>query len=216
MFRCCIAALLIAGFHGFSMQAEAADSLLIWNPVKNSDTSYAARLGFRVPGWTFASAGVELGMNAASLGGPFALPVNVWGKLTAQSLQRPAEQFRRDIDVRMNAETGSGAAQLNDRRQLILTGDLDLSLSRHIALSYDAPGDTWSGLEVQQSLKLSSRETATSFAVRARAVQDFRRLGAGLTVEQGLGSGLRLSGELARTTDDATVKCVNLRYQMRW
>lgn len=216
MFRRCVAALLAACLHGSVAWAQAADSLLIWAPVKNTDTSYAARFGFRVPGWTFASAGVELGVNAASLGGTFAVPINLWGKLTAQSLQSPAVQFRRDIDMRMNAETGSAAAQLNERRQMILSEDLDLSLSRHLALSYDVPGDGWSGLEVQQSLKLSSRETATSLAIRTRAVDSFRRLGAGLSLEQKFGRALRLSGELSRTADDTTVRRVDLRYQVRW
>lgn len=62
--------------------ARADDAGLIWKPVKNSDRSYTARIGAKLPVDTPICAGLEMGMSASKAGQVVDTPVRLWGNVT--------------------------------------------------------------------------------------------------------------------------------------
>ena len=196
--------------------ACADDGLLIWTPTKNSDTAYNARLGTRVPGWTNASAGVDVGVASAVKGGRVDTPVKVWGRVTASQLQMPAYQLRRDIDVRMNALTGGAAAEVSTSNKRIVSGSLDLELRRTVGLTYDGIAQQWSGLNVNQAVRLSTPAYGTALVVKAGATDHFKRLGAGMALEQSLTKSISITGSLERAVGSDLSAGINARYSLTW
>jgi hypothetical protein len=196
--------------------ASADEGLLIWNPSKSSDTAYNARLGLQVPGYTFASAGVDVGISAQARGGPVDVPVKIWGRVTTSALKTPSYQIRRDIDVRMNALNGSGAALMSYSNTEIINGDLDLELSRNMALTYDGLAQSWSGVDVSQALRLVNAASGTAFVVKAGALDSFKRLGGGFAVEQQLGDHIRITGQLDDSAGADVSARIDARYALTW
>jgi hypothetical protein len=207
---------LVLAFVASGSVASADEGLLIWNPSKSSDTAYNARLGLHVPGWTFASAGVDVGVNAAGKGGPVDVPIKVWGRITANAVQTPAYQIRRDFDVRMNALNGSGAALMSYSNKQIITGDLDLALSRNMALTYDGLAQSWSGVDVSQALRLVNASSGTAFVVKAGALDTLKRLGGGLAVEKQIGDHIRITGQLDDSAGADVSARIDARYALTW
>lgn len=196
--------------------ASADEGLLIWNPSKSSDTAYNARLGLHVPGYTFASAGVDVGVSAHGRGGPVDVPVKVWGRVTASALQTPAYQIRRDIDLRLNAMNGSGAALMSYTNKEIVNGDLDLEVSRNMVLTYDGLAQNWNGIDVSQAIRLVNPAVGTAFVVKAGALDSFKRLGGGLAVEQKLGDHIRITGQLDDSAGAEVSARIDARYSLTW
>jgi hypothetical protein len=196
--------------------ASADEGLLIWNPSKSSDTAYNARLGLHVPGYTFASAGVDVGVSAHGRGGPVDVPVKVWGRLTASALQTPAYQIRRDIDLRLNAMNGRGAALMSYTNKEIVNGDLDLEVSRNMVLTYDGLAQNWNGIDVSQAIRLVNPAVGTAFVVKAGALDSFKRLGGGLAVEQKLGDHIRITGQLDDSAGAEVLARIDARYSLTW
>lgn len=196
--------------------ASADEGLLIWNPSKSSDTAYNARLGLHVPGYTFASAGVDVGVSAHGRGGPVDVPVKVWGRLTASALQTPAYQIRRDIDLRLNAMNGSGAALMSYTNKEIVNGDLDLEVSRNMVLTYDGLAQNWNGIDVSQAIRLVNPAVGTAFVLKAGALDSFKRLGGGFAVEQKLGDHIRITGHLDDSAGAEVSARIDARYSLTW
>jgi hypothetical protein len=194
----------------------AEEPLLIWAPSKSSDTSYTARMGLRIPGWTAASAGVDMGVTSAVVGGPVDTPVMLWGRVRAEALQTPASRLSRDVDFTLNALTGSAAAQMTYADKEILTPDLDLEVSRKYTLRYDGAAQSWSGLNMNQALKLSYGDTGSAIQVKAGAIDSFKRLGGGIALEQKLGDQFTVTGEINRAAGGDPAARVNARYFFRW
>ncbi|MBP2549640.1 hypothetical protein J2858_002563 [Neorhizobium galegae] len=195
---------------------SAEEPLIIWVPSKTSDTSYAARMGLRIPGWTAASAGLETGVASAVAGGPVDMPVRLWGQVRAEQLTTPALQLNRTLDFTLNALTGSAAAQMSRSEKEILTPDLDLQVSRTYALRYDGGTESWSGLDVNQALKLSYGDTGSAIQVKAGAIDSFKRVGGGVVLEQKIGNRLKITGEMNRAAGGDPAGRVNARYFFRW
>ena len=208
--------LVICVFAATTAPVSAEEPLLIWAPSKSSDTSYTARMGLRIPGWTAASAGVDMGVTSAVVGGPVETPLKLWGRLRAEALQTPASKLNRDVDFTLNALTGSAAAQMTYADKEILTSDLDLEISRKYALRYDGTAQSWSGLDVNQALKLSYGDTGSAILVKAGAIDSFKRLGGGIAFEQKLGDQFTVTGEINRAAGGDPAAKVNARYFFRW
>jgi hypothetical protein len=206
----------LAAATALSVPAHADEGLLIWTPTKNSDTAYNARLGTRVPGWANASAGVDVGVASAVKGGRVETPVRFWGRVTANELQTPAYRLRRDIDVRMNALTGGAAAEVSTSNKRIVSGSLDLELRRTVGLSYDGITQQWSGLNVNQAVRLSTPAYGTALVVRAGAISDFKRVGAGMAIEQSLTKSISVTGSLDRAVGSELSAGIHARYSLTW
>jgi hypothetical protein len=203
-------------FSAMALPAFAEEPLLIWAPTKNSDTSYMARMGLRIPGWTAASAGVDMGVTSAVAGGPVDTPVKLWGRVRAEALQTPASRLSRDVDFTLNALTGSAAAQMTYADREILTPDFDLEVSRKYALRYDGVEQSWSGLDMNQALKLSYGDTGSAILVKAGAIDSFKRLGGGIVIEQKLGDQFTVTGEINHAAGGDPAARINARYSFRW
>jgi hypothetical protein len=196
--------------------ASASDGLLIWSPSKSSDTSYNARLGLRMPGWSPAAAGVDVGVRSAVKGGPVDVPVNLWGRVTAQSEQTPAQSLLREINLRANAETGDAVAEMSERDREIVSSDLDLEMTRTITLRYDSAEEAWDGVEMHQAVTWSDPVDGLSLTARLGALDSFKRVGAGITVEQRLADAVSLSARIGKAAGADLTAGIRARYSVTW
>ncbi|MCO5733946.1 hypothetical protein [Rhizobium sp. SSA_523] len=196
--------------------ALANEGTLIWNPTKASDTSYQARLGSRIPGYAFASAGVDVGLNAPSKGGRIDVPVKLWGRITTEALQTPAYQLRQDVDLHLDALNGHAMVKVSDRDVEILSGDLTLELTRDVSLRYDGAAAAWQGVDVRQSIRWTVPQQGTSLTAQVGLINNFQRLGGGVTLEQKLGPAISVKGQVGQAAGEDVTASISARYTMRW
>ncbi|MDO1585120.1 hypothetical protein [Rhizobium oryzicola] len=208
--------LAVGAIIGSAGGSRADDRPLIWKPEKLSDTAYQTRLGLRLPGWSFASAGVDVGVQSNIPGGRVETPVKLWGKLAVEAIHTPASVVTRDIDVEINALTGGGLVTMNYTDDQILDENFKLALSRDYQIRYAGPGETWSGLDVTQAIRLSETGTGTTFVVRAGALDSFSRIGAGVGFEQSVGDHISITGNLERAAGSDPSASINARYELTW
>lgn len=206
-----IAALVV--YPGVTLADEKG---LIWNPVKNSDRSYTARIGAKLPTDTPIRAGLEMGMNATKGGAIVDSPVRLWGSLTLLSENLPGVSMARDIGVLMNALTGSGSITMTSTQKRIVTTELDVETNRNITMRYDGSAQQWSGVNVSQSLRLTRSETGTSFVLQANSRDTFSEFSSDVAVEQRLGDHITLTGTLKQGYEDRFRPGISARYSIRW
>lgn len=196
--------------------ALADERPLIWAPTKNSDTSYAVKLGLRLPNELQTEAGINLGLDASNRGAVVNTPVRFWGKVTASSIQTPAYQLKRDIGVNLDAVSGSSAARVTMSEKRIASETLDVELSRQYGVRYDGAADAWKG-EATQSVKFSRAGTGTAVIIEAKALDTFKELGGGIAVEQKVTERLSLNGRIDQTTNaDRPTSNIGARYTFKW
>ncbi|MGI2032267.1 hypothetical protein ACRQ1B_07705 [Rhizobium panacihumi] len=196
--------------------AFADERPLIWAPTKNSDTSYAVKLGLRLPNELQTEAGINLGLDASNRGAVVNTPVRFWGKVTASSIQTPAYQLKRDIGVNLDAVSGSSAARVTMSEKRIASETLDVELSRQYGVRYDGAADAWKG-EATQSVKFSRAGTGTAVIIEAKALDTFKELGGGIAVEQKVTERLSLNGRIDQTTNaDRPTSNIGARYTFKW
>ncbi|MGE7369250.1 hypothetical protein ACQKKX_09310 [Neorhizobium sp. NPDC001467] len=188
---------------------------LIWTPTKNSDTSYAVKLGFRLPSELQPEAGINLGLDSQK-NDVVNTPVRLWGKITASSIQTPAYQLNRDIRINLDAVTGSSGARVIMSEKRIASEALDVEVNRQYGMRYDGAAANWVG-EASESVRLSRAATGTAVILQAKALDTFRELGAGLAVEQKISERLSLNGSIEQTTA-ATQPTSNIsaNYTFKW
>lgn len=196
--------------------AVASDGPLIWTPTKTSDTAYNARLGLRVPGFSFAAAGVDVGVSSAVKGGPVDVPVKLWGRITAQSQQTPAQTLLREVDLRANAVTGDALAEMTVREREIVSADIDLEMSHTVTIRYDAAGASWDSLEAHQAVKWSDPIDGMSLTAKLGALDSFKRVGAGITVEQKLADNVSVSARIGKAAGADLTAGIKARYSVTW
>lgn len=196
--------------------AFADERPLIWAPSKSSDTSYAVKLGLRLPSELETEAGIKLGLDASSRGAVVNTPVKVWGRVTASSIQTPAYQLKRDIRLNLDAMTGSSLAGVSLSERRIATEKLDVEISRDYGVHYDGVASTWRG-EASQSVKVSRVDSGTAVIVKASALDTFREIGGGISLEQKIGRRLSLNGSIEQTTaSDGPTSNLGARYTFKW
>lgn len=196
-------------------QGFADDRPLIWTPTKNSNTSYAVKLGLRLPSELEPEAGINLGLDSQK-NAVVNTPVRFWGKVTASSIQTPAYQLHRDIRINLDAVTGSSGAKVIMSEKRIASEALDVEVNRQYGMRYDGAAADWIG-EASQSVKVSRAATGTAVILQAKALDTFRELGAGIAVEQKISERLSLNGSIEQTTA-ATQPTSNIsaRYTFKW
>lgn len=198
------------------LPAVASDGPLIWTPTKTSDTAYNARLGLRVPGFSFAAAGVDVGVSSAVKGGPVDVPVKLWGRITAQSQQTAAQTLLREVDLRANAVTGDALAEMTVREREIVSADLDVEMSRTVTIRYDAAGTSWDSVEAHQAVKWSDPIDGMSLTAKLGALDSFKRVGAGITVEQKLADNVSVSARIGKAAGADLTAGIKARYSVTW
>lgn len=193
----------------------AEDRPLIWAPSKNSDTSYAVKLGLRLPNELQPEAGINFGLDSQK-GAVVNTPVRFWGKVTASSIQTPAYQLKRDIRVNLDAVTGSSGAGVLMSEKRIASEALDVELSRQYGVRYDGGTDNWVG-EASQSVKVSRSGTGTAVILEARALDTFKELAGGVAVEQKISERLSLNGRIDQATNAGKpTSNIGARYTFKW
>jgi hypothetical protein len=209
------AAVMVAGPFTAS-SAHAADRPLIWQPVKNSDRSYSVKLGFKLPNELEPEAGFNIGVDAQK-DGSMNTPLRLWGAMKMKSIQRPAYELDRKIGVDYDGAAETAAVSMNYHEKQIVTSTIDVERNASYVMRYNGLTQDWSGLDANQTLRLSRSNTGTAIVIRASAADTFRIAGAGMGLEQKLGDGLTLSGSVDRYSDaPAPVTRVNARYSFHW
>lgn len=196
--------------------AHAQEKGLIWSPTKNSDLSYTARIGAKLPTQTPIRGGLEMGMNASKGGALVDTPVKLWGNITVLSSVLPGAKVAGDIGILMNALTGSSAWSMTTSQKRIATSDLDLESNRNMTVRYDGTAQQWSGLDVSQSLRLTRSATGTAFVLTGASRETFDEFTSSVALEQKLGKNLTVTGTLSQGYEDHFRPSVNARYQIRW
>ncbi|GAK70846.1 hypothetical protein RRU01S_14_00670 [Agrobacterium rubi TR3 = NBRC 13261] len=209
-----IAAVTVGLSSGLALAQERG---LIWAPAKNSDTSYSARIGAKLPTETPIRGGLEMGMNASDGGALVDTPVKFWGTVTLLSSTLPGAKVAGDIGVLMNALTGSSALTMTTSQKRIATADLDVESNRNMTVRYDGTAQQWSGLDVSQSLRLTRSETGTAFVLTGASRDSFNDFTSSVGLEQKLGENLTVSGHLDQGyQEDRFRPSINARYNIRW
>ena len=211
--RALIAALAVLCHCGSALAQERG---LIWAPAKNSDTSYSARIGAKLPTQTPIRGGLEMGMNGSEGGALVDTPVKLWGTVTILSSNVPGARVAGDIGVLVNALTGSSAWSMTTSQKRIATPDLDFESNRNVTVRYDGTAQQWSGLDVSQSLRLTRSATGTAFVLTGASHDSFEDFTSNLGLEQKLGENLTVSGNLAQGQQDRFRPSVSARYNIRW
>lgn len=198
------------------IEVKAQERGLIWAPAKNSDRSYSARIGAKLPIETPLRAGLEMGMNASEGGALVDTPVKLWGNMTLLSTNLPGVKIAGDIGVLMNAITGSSAWTMTTSQKRIATPDFDIEANRNMTLRYDGTAQQWSGLDVSQSLRLTRSATSTAFILTGASRDTFDEFSSSVALEQKLGENLTVTGSFNQGYEDRFRPSVNARYNIRW
>ncbi|MDR6102148.1 hypothetical protein QE369_002345 [Agrobacterium larrymoorei] len=198
------------------VQVKAQERGLIWAPTKNSDRSYSARLGARLPTETPLRAGLEMGMSASEGGAVVDTPVKFWGDMTLMSTNLPGVRIARDIGVLMNALTGSSAVTVTMTQKRVATADFDVESNRNVTVRYDGPSQQWNGLDVSQSLRLTRSATGTAFVLTGASRHTFQEFSSSLALEQKLSDNLTVTGSFDRGFEDRFRPAVHANYKIRW
>lgn len=198
------------------VQVKAQERGLIWAPAKNSDRSYSARLGARLPTETPLRAGLEMGMSASEGGAVVDTPVKFWGDVTLMSTNLPGVKIARDIGVLMNALTGSSALTMTMTQKRVATADLDVESNRNVTLRYDGPSQQWNGLDVSQSLRLTRSATGTAFILTGASRESFQEFSSSVSLEQRLSDHFTVTGSFDRQYEDRFRPAVRANYKVRW
>lgn len=196
--------------------AHAEEAALIWAPSKLSDTAYIARIGLRIPGYDYASTGVDLGVQSTVKGGPAEVPVRLWGQVKAASVKTAAYQLNRDIAFDLNAVTGYTSAQMGLSSKRIISPDLDMELKRSIAVSYDQNLGSWGGLNASQSIRWSNPNWGSAVLVSAGSADSLSHVTTTVAIEQKIGKRIKVTGQVDSLTGPAPRPAINARYSIRW
>ncbi len=199
-----------------SVSAHAQEKGLIWSPAKNSDQSYSARIGAKLPTETPIRAGLEMGMVGSEGGALVDTPVKFWGNVTLLSSNLPGARVAGDIAVLMNALTGSSAWTMTTSQKRIATPEFDVESNRNMTVRYDGTAQQWSGLDVSQSLRLTRSAMGTAFVLTGASRETFDEFTSSVAVEQKFGDNFTVTGKLNQGYEDSFRPSVNARYNIRW
>ncbi len=197
--------------------AFAGDWPLIWKPTKNSDTSYSVKLGLQLPTRIEAEAGISFGMNTTTGGAPVDTPIKLWSNFVAEKMKTPTSVMSRGIGMKLDGQTGSAAINMNYYEKQIATPSLDLERNSSYTMRYEGSSGEWSGIDANQTVRLSHGSTGTTLIGRASASSVFGTLGAGVGLEQQIGEYMTVTGSLdSDTTTSDPAASISARYSFTW
>ena len=194
-----------------------ADNLLIWAPVKVSDQSYKATLGFRLPAEWETSAGADIGLAAHKDGAlmPDSEQATLWGTITKVRVT-PAARAQQDVGVRVDTLRGSGSLMLSRSRSWILSDSLDMQSTRSVNVSYDAVNAQQTSVNASQALKLIYPWTGTSLSAGAGMIDFKGDFSTSVAVNQRILPNLNLSAAVTDPLSSGQASNVSVNYQLRW
>ncbi|MBW6420100.1 hypothetical protein KX729_01425 [Rhizobium sp. XQZ8] len=196
---------------------SAAERPLIWQPTKNSDTSYSIRLGMQLPTRLEAEAGISFGMNATKGGAPIDTPIRFWSSFVTSKVKTTVSEMRRGVGLDFDGNTGSAAISMNYYEKEFATPSLDLERNSSYTMRYDGVSGEWAGIDANQSVRLTHGSTGTSLMGRASASDSFATIGAGIGLEQQIGEYMTVTGSLDSSMDASDpVTSVKARYSFTW
>jgi len=194
-----------------------ADNLLIWRPVRVSEQSYKATMGFRLPSEWETSAGADLALASAG-GGTIQTDseqATLWGKIT-KVRATPAGQAEQDASVRIDTLRGSGSLLLSRSRSFILSDSLDLQTSRFVSVGFDAVETRQASVTASQALKLIAPSTGTTFSAGGSVVDFGKDFSSSLGVSQNIFPNLNLSAGMTDPLSIDRSATVNVNYRVSW
>jgi hypothetical protein len=200
-----------------SLAASAnAENLVIWTPVKVSENSYKATMGFRLPAEWETSAGADLGL-ASTQGGALQVDsqqASLWGKISKVSVT-PAASAEQAASVRVDTLRGSGSLLLSRSRSWILSDSLDLQSMRSVSINYETLGTRQASVDGSQAVKLIHPWTGTSISATA-SLSGLADLTSSVAVNQNILPDLDLSATVANPGSSAPTGSIRINYQVRW
>lgn len=208
--------LLPAALISFAPRVHA-ENLVIWTPVKVSERSYKATMGFRLPAEWETSAGADIGL-AASKGGVLlggSEQASLWGKITKVSVT-PAARAERSASVRIDTLRGSGALMLSRSRSWIFSDSLDMVSTRFVQVRYDAIDTRQTFVDTSQALKLIQPWTGTSFSAAATVSGFNGDVTSSLALNQLILPDLNLSATISNPGSSTRSGSINLNYRVSW
>jgi hypothetical protein len=210
-------AAILSGASLLAALPAKADNLLIWNPVKVSDQSYKATMGFRLPFEWETSAGADFGLAATD--GDAILPgsqqATLWSKITRTRVT-PAGQMQQSTGVRIDTLRGSGALMLSRSRSFILSGSLDLQTSRFVNVGYDPLAARQTTVAATQAMKLIYPWTGTSLTANGSVTDFGRDFSNTVGVSQNILPNLNLNAAVTDPLRSGRSASVNVDYRVTW
>lgn len=194
-----------------------ADDLVIWSPVKVSNRSYKATVGFRLPmEWeTSAGADVALASNRSGAPLPDSGQAMLWGKMQKVSVT-PAGRAQQDVMLQVDTLRGSGALMLSRSRSWILSDSLDMQTTRAVSLGYSAVDARQASVSASQAVKLIYPWTGTSISAGSSISDVSGDFSSTVAVSQNILPNLGLSASVSDPLSTGRTGNVNLNYQLRW
>ncbi|MFA1623733.1 hypothetical protein ACDY96_13145 [Rhizobium mongolense] len=194
-----------------------ADNLLIWAPVRVSEQSYKATMGFRLPFEWETSAGADLAL--ASTDGEAIQPgseqATFWGKITKASVT-PAGNAQQDASLRIDTLRGSGSLMLSRSRSFILSDSLDLQTNRAVSVGYAAVETRQTSVTATQALKLIYPWTGTSISAGSSVTDFGKDFSSSVGVSQTVLPNLNLNASVTDPLSSGRSASVNVNYRVSW
>ncbi len=199
-----------------SCGSAQAGGLLIWAPVKTAPGAYQTTLGFSLPLQWQTSAGADVGL--ATTSGRFepgSQMATLWGKL-ADDRNTFDGTTSREVSLRLDTLTGSGAFLLNDARSWIYSEDINLGTSRSLNIGYAPRTADSASISASQALTLTYPWTGTSVSASGALTDIKGALTTSLALEQPLAPNLNFTASLTDPMSTAQTGDVHLQYQIKW
>jgi hypothetical protein len=209
--------LLLSAAFALPALPTRADNLLIWTPVKLSDNSYKATMGFRLPAEWETSAGADIAL--ASTGGGELMQNSeqaaLWGSLSKVSVT-PASRIEQTSSVRVDTLRGDASLTLSHARSWIVTDWLDAQSTRSVMVRYDTIDSRQASMDASQSLKLTHPWTGTSLLAEASFDNASGSLSNSVAMNQVILPDLSLNATINDPASSKRTGSVRVNYQVRW
>lgn len=197
--------------------AAAGDRPLIWQPVKNSQSSYSARIGARMPTLFTTAAGVEIGLVTTDGGALVDTPMAVWSDMKLRESHTAGSTLSRTAGARFDPRHGNARLTLNYYERYIATPSIDIERRSGYSLRYDGTRAEWMGMDASQSLRISQVRSRTSVFAGASTADGLEAVTLNVGFEQKLGQHLSVSASAhEKLHAEGRSASVRADYSLRW
>ncbi|MEO3384739.1 hypothetical protein [Mesorhizobium sp. CAU 1741] len=193
--------------------ARADERPLIWELAKVSDSSYAARLGSRLPTPIESRIGAEF-----HLRGPdprsFDDPIALWGSLQLAERSKPGDIRTTSLDASVEGAEGNRRLALTNSFTFSLSS-FDAELRQELAIDYQPQGDRQPHVQELQSIHFALPRARTEFHATATR-RDRQKWVTTIAVKQPLLDGIELSATLEKPRSKARKGYLRATYSYNW
>ncbi|MDM9627249.1 hypothetical protein QTL95_15180 [Rhizobium sp. S152] len=194
-----------------------ADNLVIWTPVKVSDRSYKATMGFRLPMAWETSAGADIGLASTRSGAlvPDSEQAALWGRISKVGVT-PAARVEQAASVRVDTLRATASLMLSRSRSWIFSDSLDMQTTRSVNVSYDPVDTRQTSVTTSQALKLIQPWTGTSVSAGANFNNVSSAFTSSLVVSQNIVPNLDLTATVNDPGSADRSGNIRLNYNITW